>query len=231
MNRSTRSPRTQCAVWIMLFLVGVISLAGCSVSAPAPSIAVSATATPEPTVTPALRLTPPPERCADGRLRIRDLETVGQEWTAGVQSAIEVALAWRPDARLVSMQVGCAPLEDGFRWKGTFYSRQAQSFYVSDTGLSEPAEVAPESVPALPLDEVNFGQMHLTLARAGYNEDAELNPSSGATVRLNVPTDPFGPPGTPEGLVYHVAVVDQGTVRDLFVSGPGWTLHSYQNRD
>jgi hypothetical protein len=230
-NRSARSSHAPRAAWIILLLVSAITLAGCSISAPAPSIADSATATPEPTKAPVLRLTPQPSRCEDGRLRIRDLQAIGQEWAAGVQSAIEVALAWRPDARLVSMQVGCAPLETGFRWKGTFYSRQAQSFFYSDTGLSEPAEVAPESVPALPLDEVNFVQLHLTLARAGYNEDAQLSPSSGATVHLNVPTDPFGPPGTPEGLVYHVAVVDQGTVRDIFVSSPGWTLHSYQNRN
>ena len=96
--RSSRAPR---AVWIILLLASAISLAGCGISAPAPSIAVSESPTPVPTATPALRLTPPPARCADGRLRIRDLETIGQEWTAGVQSAIEVALAWRPDARLV----------------------------------------------------------------------------------------------------------------------------------
>ena len=61
--------------------------------------------------------------------------------------------------------------------------------------MSEPAEVDPASVPALPIEEVNFRELHLALARAGYGEDAELNPATGATVRLNAPTDPFGPPG------------------------------------
>jgi hypothetical protein len=28
-------------------------------------------------------------------------------------------------------------------------------------------------------------------------------------------------------LVYHVAVAGQGTVQDLFVSSPDWTIHSY----
>ena len=50
------------------------------------------------------------------------------------------------------------------------------------------------------------------------------------TIRLNSPADAFGPPGTPPGLVYHVAVAGLGTVQDLFVSSPGWTIHSYQDR-
>ncbi len=211
----------------------VVLLAGCSgISAPTPLIAESVpTATPTPSPAPVSLLTPEPERCAGGRLRVGDLAAVGDEWVAGVQSAIETARAWRPDALLVTMQVGCAPLEAGFRWQGTFYSQTAQSFFFSDTGMSEPAEVDPASVPALPIDEVNFRELHLALARAGYGEDAELNPATGATVRLNAPTDPFGPPGTPQGLVYHVAVAGQGTVQDLFVSSPGWTIHSYQDRD
>jgi hypothetical protein len=211
----------------------VFLLAGCSgISAPTPLIAESVpTTTPTPSPAPVSLLTPEPERCAGGRLRVGDLAGVGDEWVAGVQSAIETARAWRPDALLVTVQVGCAPLEAGFRWQGTFYSQTAQSFFFSDTGMSEPAEVDPASVPALPIDEVNFRELHLALARAGYGEDAELNPATGATVRLNAPTDPFGPPGTPQGLVYHVAVAGQGTVQDLFVSSPGWTIHSYQDRD
>ena len=188
------------------------------------------TATPTPSPAPISLLTPEPERCAGGRLRVGDLASVGDEWGAGVQSAIETARAWRPDARLVTMQVGCAPLEAGFRWQGTFYSQTAQSFFFSDTGMTEPAEVDPASVPALPIEEVNFRELHLALARAGYDEDAELNPATGATVRLNAPTDPFGPPDTPQGLVYYVAIAGQGTVQDLFVSSPGWTIHSYQDQ-
>jgi hypothetical protein len=217
---------------LVVLLLALLTLAGCSgISAPTPLIAESdPTATPSPTPPPQALLTPAPKRCADGRLRVRDLVQIGDEFAAGVQSAIQTALAWRPDAQLVTVQVGCAPLEDAFRWQGTFYSRVAQSFFYSDTGMSEPAEIDPASVPALPLDEVDFRQLHLALARAGYSEDAELDPATGAMVRLNAPTDPFGPPGTPQGLVYHVAIADQGTVQDLFVSSPDWTVHSYQDR-
>ena len=119
-------------------VTAVILLGGCSgISAPTPLIAESMpTATPTPSPAPISLLTPTPERCAGGRLRVGDLAAVGDEWVAGVQSAIETARAWRPDARLVTMQVGCAPLEAGFRWQGTFYSETAQSFFFSDTGMS-----------------------------------------------------------------------------------------------
>lgn len=233
MRSSSLAPFRPHVLPLGALLALILILGGCSgISAPAPLIVESVpTETPAPTPPAMARLTPEPVRCADGRLRVGDLATVGEEWGAGVQSAMEVALAWRPDARLVFMQVGCAPLEAGFRWKGAFYSRLAQSFFSSDTGLSEPAEVDPASVPALPLEEVDFRELHLALARAGYGEDAELNPATGATVRLNAPTDPFGPPGMPQGLVYHVAIADQGNVQDLFVSSPEWTIHSYQDRD
>jgi hypothetical protein len=211
----------------------MLVLVGCAdMSAPTPLIAESApTATPSPSPAPALHLTPEPERCAGGRLRVGDLAVVGDEWGAGVQSAIESARAWRPDAQLVTMQVGCAPLEAGFRWQGRFYSQTAQSFYLSDTGLSEPAEIDPAAVPVLPLDQVNFRELHLALARASFADDAELNPATGATVRLNAPTDPFGPPQVPQGIVYHVAVVKQGTVQDLFISGASWSVYTYDDQD
>jgi hypothetical protein len=211
----------------------ILVLTGCeTVSVPEPQIAaVEPTATPSPVPPPRTRVPPEDLRCRGGRLRVGDLIVVSEEWGAGVQTAIEAALAWRPDARLVTMQVGCLPLESRFRWQGMFYSQSAQSFFFSDTGLSEPAEIDPASVPVLPLEEVNFLELHRALARAGYGDDAELNPATGATVRLNAPTDPFGPPGTPQGLIYHVAVVDQGNVQDLFVSSGNWTIYSYQDQD
>ena len=207
----------------------VILLAGWSgFSAPSPRIAeVMPTASPTPSFAPSTVQTPEPARCANGRLRVGDLAAIGDEWGGGVQSAIETARAWRPDAMMVAMRVGCAPLEAAFRWQGKFYSQTAQSFYYSDTGMIEHAEIDPASVPALPIDMVDFRQLHVAVAKAGNVENAELNPSTGATVRLNAPTDPFGPPGTPEGLVYHVGVDKQGIIQDLFVSSVDWTTYSY----
>jgi hypothetical protein len=215
--------------WLLLTLA---LLTGCTgLAAPTPHIAQAVpSTTPSPTPAPLAMRTPEPQRCAGGRLRVRDLVAVGDEWVAGVQSAIEIAHAWRPDAQLVSMRVGCAPLEASFRWQGTFYSQTAQSFFYSDTGMSEPAEIDPASVPTLPLQEVDFQGLHQVLAHAGYTEDADLDPATGATVQVNEPASPFGPPGTPQGLVYHVAIDRQGNVQDLFISGSGWTIHSYADQ-
>ncbi len=225
-----RRPPIRAIAGIVLVLT---LLGGCTgVSVPTPLIADSSPAvTPSPSPVPLSLLTPQAERCAGGRLRVGDLAVVANEWGAGVQTAIEAALAWRPDARLVTMQVACAPLEAGFRWQGTFYSQTAQSFFSSDTGLSQPAEVDPASVPILPLDEIDFSRLHQVLIDAGYSEAAELNPASGATVRLNAPGNPFGPPGTPQGLIYHVAIVDESSVQDVFISSPDWVIHTYQDRD
>src|SRR5215212_9069977 len=226
----TTSLRTGSPAGAVAFvLAALILLAGCSgVSAPTPLIAESMpTATPTPSPAPISLLTPEPERCAGGRLRVGDLAAIGDAWGAGVQSAIETARAWRPDAVLVTMQIGCAPLESAFRWEGTFYSEVAQSFFYRDTRLTEPAEIDPAAVPVLPIDEVNFREFHFALARAGYEEHDELNPATGAIVRLNAPTDPFGPPDMPQGLVYYVGVVGQGTVEDVFLSSPEWKIYPY----
>jgi hypothetical protein len=226
------------------FRAGVFTLAlavvllgtGCGgVAAPPPApTATATTSPPAPSPTPALPVRPPQTpasaRCAEGRLTVGDLVAVDAEWAAGVAAAAERARAWRSDARLVRLRVACQPLEPAFRWQGTYYSETAQSFFASDTGQTEPAEVDPASVPTLPLDRISFRELHLSLARAGHADEAELNAASGVTVRLNDPADPFGPPGTPPDVVYHVAVDDQGEVRDLFVSAANWTIYSYRDQ-
>ena len=205
-------------------------LAGCSgLGAPAPApTAAPETPTPLPTVPVE---TPLPEpRCASGRLVVGDIPGIAQEWAAGVQNALERARDWRGDARLVALQVGCQPLETAFRWEGTFYSDTAQAFFASDTRQTTPAEMDPAAVPNLPLDRIDFGELHRALARAGYGDRSALSPTSGLTVRLNAPTDPFGPPGTPPDVVYHVAIEERGETRDLFVSGGNWTIYAYRDR-
>lgn len=168
------------------------------------------------------------EPCAGGRLTVGDLRAIDAAWVDGVAAATERARQWRNDARLVSLRVGCQPLETGFRWQGRFYAESAQSFFYSDTGETEPAEVEPDSVPTMPNDALSFRELQRALARAGNADAAALSATGGVTVRLNVPVDPFGPPGTPEGIVYHVGIPDQGEVRDLFVSGTDWTIYRYQ---
>ena len=217
-------------LWGAILATMVLTLAACGGVAAPPPAPTSGPSTPASTAHPPTQA-PPTARslpCAGGRLTVGDLPTVEAEWGAGIAAATERARAWHPDVRLVRLRVACQPLEPRFRWQGTFYSESAQSFFFSDTGQTDPAEVDPASVPTLPLDRISFRQLHLSLARAGYPDTTEFSPTSGVTVRLNAPVDPFGPPGTPQDIVYHVAVDDQGEIRDLFVSAAGWTVHQYQ---
>lgn len=166
--------------------------------------------------------------CDGGRLTVGDLVSIDKSWNAGVADATARAREWRGDAQLVQLSIGCRPLEPALRWQGTFYSREAQSFFLSDTGQTEPAEVEPTDVPILPTDQLSFRRFQLSLARAGYAADDEFGAASGVSVRLNTAAAPFGPPGLPPDVViYHVAIDNQGEVRDLFVSSVDWTIRSY----
>ena len=166
--------------------------------------------------------------CEDGRLTIGDLLAIETEWTAGLEEACAPAAAWQPDARLVRLAVGCQLLEPGYRWQGTFYSEAAQSFFDSDTGQTEPAEVDPAQVPTLPVGGLSFHQLHRSLARAGYGDDRPLSATNGVEIRLNSFLDPFGPPDAPKDVVYfHVAVDDQGEVKDLFVGAEDGLIYQY----
>ena len=215
---------TRLGALLLLLLV----LAGCGGVA-APPTARAPAATPPPTKAPATRpAAVPAAPCANGRLTVGDLPAIDAAWEAGMAEAAERARAWKADARLVRLRVACQPLEAAFRWQGRYYSDAAQSFFLSDTGETEPAEVEPASVPTLPLDRVSFRQLYLSLSRAGYPDDRALTAASGVTVRLNAPEDPFGPPDTPQDVVYHVAVDNGGEVQDLFVSGADWTIHPYE---
>lgn len=226
-------PRPAGRVPVLLALVALTAavLAGCGGLAAPPPAPTAGAGGPTPTPRPAAQPATAPvaaEPCAGGRLTVGDLRAVDEAWGEGVAAADERARAWRADARLVSLGVACQPLEPGFRWQGRYYAESAQSFFFSDTGQTEPAEVEPASVPTLPTDDLSFRDLQISLARAGNDDAAELSATGGVTVRLNVPVDPFGPPGTPEGIVYHVAIPDQGEVRDLFVSAADWTIHRYE---
>ena len=208
-------------------LVACLAACGGVAAPPPPATGPAPTVTPAATRPPTAQATTVVESCAGGRLTVGDLVRVDEERDAGIAAATERAKSWRGDARLVSLRVACQPLEPTFRWQGRFYSDRAQSFFLSDTGETEPAEVEPSSVPTLPVDRLAFRELQLVLAQAGHADEDRLNPATGVEVRLNAPTDPFGPPGTPPDVVYHVAIDDQGEVRDLFVSGADWLLYPY----
>ncbi|MGH2533907.1 MAG: hypothetical protein ACRDJW_16585 [Thermomicrobiales bacterium] len=172
--------------------------------------------------------TPTGEPCAEGNLRVADLRTVDDQWQAGLEEARNRAVAWQPDAFLTSFRVGCEVLGPEFRWQATFYSPSLQAYYASDTGETVTSEDDPERVPALMTDGLSFGVLQRALTKSGYGDSTELTASIGVEVRLNSPSQPFGPPDVPDNVVlYHVAVLHRGEVRDLFVSTTDGTVYRY----
>jgi hypothetical protein len=158
--------------------------------------------------------------CSDGRLLIGDLTAMDQEWQAGVQSATTKAQQWQDDVRLTRLRVGCQLFESGFRWQAMYYSESAQTFYASDTGETEPAEVAPEDVPTLPTESIDLGLLRRALAKSGFKDGDVISASIGVDIRFNTDKVRFGPPEAPKDvLIYHVAIERNGETRDVFVDG------------
>lgn len=197
-------------------------LAGCTGPAASPSAPtgqMTATATVDPD-----DVTPTHDEarvvCADGRLLVGDLSEMDKDWRDGIAAATAKAETWQSDARLTRLRVGCQLFEPGFRWQATFYSESAQTFYVSDTSETEPAEVAPEDVPRLPTDSIDFGLLRRSLAKSGFEDDDVISASIGVDIRFNTESLRFGPSDAPiDVMIYHVAIERNGETRDVFVDG------------
>lgn len=172
--------------------------------------------------------TPIGEPCAHGNLRVGDLRQIDDLWRAGVDEARDRAEAWQSDAFLTSFRVGCEVLGPGFRWQATFYSPSLQAYFASDTGETLTSEDDPTKVRDLPTDALSFGLLRRSLTKAGYGDGTELTASTGVEIRINSRFMPFGPPAAPvDAVLYHVAVIHRGEVRDLFVSATDGTIYRY----
>jgi hypothetical protein len=228
--RRTQNRRRDAILTMVGAVLTLSLLAGCA----GPSAArAPATATPTgvgtagPTASPTVSSR---SVCADGRLLVGDLSRMDLEWRSGLEAATAKALAWQADARLTRLRVGCQLFEPGFRWQATFYSENAQTFFASDTGETEPAEVAPEDVPTLPTDKISFGLLRRALAKSGYEDSDPISASTGVDLRLNAKAMPFGPPSAPSGaLIYHVAIEKLGETKDVFVDGTNGTVYRYSS--
>jgi hypothetical protein len=192
-----------------------------------PALATSTVAAPDATAT---ATAPPAGRtCATGKLTVGDLQQADAGLADALAAAAEKAAAWQADARLHRLRLGCAVLEPRLRWQVTYYSDTAQSFFHSDTGELEPAEVDPSVVGTMPTNDISFVSLRRSLAKAGYADDATLSPATGVDIRLNTAALPFGPPDAPKDAVYfHVAIDHRGEIKDLFVSAVDGTVYQYR---
>jgi hypothetical protein len=162
--------------------------------------------------------------CSDGELRVGDLKGMDELWKQQEPQLDAIAKAWESDAVLTGLRVSCGILEVGFRWQGTYYSATSQSFLATDTGETIGAEFDPSDAAPLP-EEVSFGSVWRTLAKAGYDDSITLNPAIAISLQVNSLMMPLGPDTVPVGaLICHVALEYLGQVRDLFISVPDGTI-------
>jgi hypothetical protein len=167
--------------------------------------------------------------CFDGRLRIRDLESVDNDIPAGLERVYEMGLDWEADAKLFSLRLGCPLLETGIQLDGVFFSRNAQAFSYTATSEFRATNSDPATIPTLDTSrglEVRF--VYGSLVRAGFDENAVLAAIGGVTIRPNTDAQPFGPPEAPKGDVYfHVAIEDRGEVIDLWIASRDGKIYQY----
>src|SRR5829696_8638461 len=220
------------ATRLLAIVVTVLAIAACSSPELAPTPAAveptttsSAIARASPTASD-LDVTEP---CASGTLLIGELPAIDRAWQKGIEEATANATEWQQDAVISSLRVVCQLFETEFRWQATFYSRNAQAFYSSDTREVVPASIVESDVPELRVNQLSFALLHDALNRAGYGDEIEISPSSGVDIRINTETVPFGPPEAPDDVIlYHVAIERLGEVRDVFVDGRDGIIYSYR---
>lgn len=167
--------------------------------------------------------------CDEGRLLVGDLPAMDQASKAGIEAARTAAAEWQSDAILTGLNVACQLFESDFRWQATFYSREAQAFFASDTGEVEPAGVEAANVPTIDVQALSFTLLHDALLREGFTDGALISPSFGIEVRMNTDAAPFGPPSAPKGaLLFHVAIERLGEVRDVYVDAGNGSVYRYE---
>lgn len=158
-----------------------------------------------------------------------DLRALDAARDAGMNQAYDAARAWQSDARLIGLRVGCGLVGADIRWRATFYSKQAGTLLISDTGEVSVAPAEAERRPTLVLDNVRFANLGRWLAKASLNEATVVDPVSGIEIRASSEEAPFGPPDAPrEGIYFHVAIVDGTGVKDLFVNAADGTIYRYR---
>jgi hypothetical protein len=220
------------AMGLLTGIVTLFAIAACSSPELAPTpAAVESTSTSSTIVSasPTASDTAIAEPCTSGKLLIGDLPAIDRAWQKGIDDATADAAEWQQDAVISSLRVVCQLFETEFRWQATFYSRNAQAFYSSDTREVVPASIVESDVPELRVEQLSFALLHEALNRAGYGDEIEISPSSGVDIRINSANVPFGPPDAPDNVIlYHVAIERLGEVRDVFVDGRDGMIYSYQ---
>lgn len=155
--------------------------------------------------------------CATGRLHVGALPELDDAWRITVDADREGALDWRPDAVLVTTEIGCGFLTGEPRIRTTFYSADARGLWDPETAQIRPLDPGDPEPRGFTSDDVDFGVIRDALNGLGLGDETEIG-ASGITIRLNTANPPFGPASVPpETTVVHVTVGSGGATRDIYI--------------
>jgi hypothetical protein len=167
--------------------------------------------------------------CQDGTMLIGDIPSVDAIWQSQLDGPDSEALQWHDDAQLVQLRVSCALFGSGFRLQPSYFSAQAQAILAADTLESQPVNLDPEKVEALPLESISFQRVYDALIEADYTDELSLDPSTGVDIRISSEQAPFGPSTVPPGaLIAHVSIQHAGVIKDLFINEETGEIYTYQ---
>ena len=168
------------------------------------------------------------DSCESGKLRFGDLTAMDDGWRAGLSIARGRALDWQSDAVLVELRVACELFEPGFRWQATYYSRDAQAYYSSDTAEIVPVEIDPRSVMALTEDDIRFVALRQILETNGYSDEDPAMRLESLRLLMSTEEIPIGPAGLPPNhAVGHLRIVSHGALLELYVDLDAGGIYRY----
>lgn len=166
--------------------------------------------------------------CATGRLHIGDIPELADPWRITVEADRSLAVEWRPDAVLISTDVGCGFLPNEPRVRTTFYSADANGLWDPETATIRPLDPGNPAPKELPASDVSFDVIHGATQSLGIDENEEIG-ASGLTIRLNTADQPFGPPSVPvETTVVHLTVGTGGATRDVYIDAATGDTFDFQ---
>ena len=167
--------------------------------------------------------------CESGTLRIKDLPEIQKRWQSGLSVARGRAAAWKEDAVLIELGISCELFESGFRWQATFFSRDAQAYYRSDTTEVIPVNTDPAAIIPLPDSEINFDSLYAVLMQSDKVDANGDDTITALDVRVSTELQPIGPPGVPTGAaIYHVALRSHGLVIEMYIDAVQGQIYQFQ---
>ena len=179
-----------------------------------PSVALPIRLPPQPL--PSAR--PPAPRVSPARSESRTFRPSKRPGAADSRSRRVEQSTGRKTPCWLSCKVSCELFESGFRWQATFFSREAQAYFSSDTTEVRPVNFDPDRIVPLPESEINFTDLLDVVREQGVVSESLNDVIVALDVRVNTQVQPVGPPGIPAGAaVYHLALRQQGEVRELFI--------------